>query len=577
MSTTDAVKEYDIVICGGGLAGLTLARQLTMQMPHLSLLVIEGTGAKKQTSALNVGESTIEISAHYLADILELRSYLEVAQLPKMGLRFFFGSGKEAFHTRPEFGTSQPSAIASFQLDRGLLEADLRVLNKNMGIAIIDHGKVEDIHLCVDAQYHEVVFSGPVPAQKQRIRCCWVIDAMGRRRFLQKKLHVAEAKDRLYSAAWFRMPGRIDVQDLVSAAEPDWHLRVAAKKRYYSTNHLMDNGRWVWLIPLSSDSTSIGIVTHEDFFPFHEYNTYEKASSWLQKYEPALHALIGASHPIDFQCLRQYSYSAQQVFSDQRWACTGDAAVFADPFISPGIDQIGFANTIITEMIRRDSEEKLTTTHVDIFNRNFLGFNDITSWIIHNGYPFFGNATVMGAKLVWDFARGFSINGPQRFNMIYLDEQKMHALQPFLAQVFALTARMERLFKQWSTLSQQRCSFQFLDYFAVPGMQETYLRNLQPHKTLSELITDHQATLDYLEELAQMIFLVALVDTMPNLLSTLPSPLWLNTSGIGLDSTCWERERLFAPFSTPRPLPLGSFFSLFGIDKETLLQIVSLT
>ena len=96
MSTErDTMKEYDIVICGGGLAGLTLARQLTMNMPHLSLLIIEGTGTKKLTSALNVGESTIEISAYYLADILELRSYLEVAQLPKMGLRFFFGRGQE--------------------------------------------------------------------------------------------------------------------------------------------------------------------------------------------------------------------------------------------------------------------------------------------------------------------------------------------------------------------------------------------------------------------------------------------------------------------------------------------------
>jgi flavin-dependent dehydrogenase len=577
MSTTDTMKKYDVVICGGGLAGLTLARQLTMNTPHLSLLVIEGTGTKKQTSALNVGESTIEISAYYLADILELRSYLEEAQLPKMGLRFFFGSGQDAFHTRPEVGTSQPSAVASFQLDRGLLEADLRVMNKGMGIEIIDHGKVEDIHLSGETHYHEVVFSAPASSQKQRVRCRWVIDAMGRRRFLQKKLGIAEQKDRRYSAAWFRLSGRIDVQDLASPFEQDWHLRVAAKKRYYSTNHLMDDGRWVWLIPLSSDSTSIGIVTHEDFFPFHEYNTYGKALNWLQKHEPSLHALINKSHPIDFQCLRQYSYSAQQVFSKQRWACTGDAATFADPFFSPGIDQIGFANTIIAEMIRRDSDEKLTTAHVDMFNRNFLGFNDITAWIIHNGYPFFGNTTVMSAKLVWDFARGFSINGPQRFNMIYLDEQKINALQPFLAQVFALTARMERLFKQWSTLSQQRYSFQFLDYFAVPGMLETYKRNLQPHKTLSELIADHQATVAYLEELAQMIFLVALVDTMPDLLSTLPSPLWLNTSGIGLDPACWEQEKLFTPLSAPRTLPLSSFFSLFGIDTELLHQIASLT
>src|SRR5690242_21657307 len=82
--------EYDVVICGAGLAGLALARQLSLEAPDVSVLVLEGTADKKKRSSLNVGESTIEISAHYLADVLGLREYLEHSHLYKMGLRFFF-------------------------------------------------------------------------------------------------------------------------------------------------------------------------------------------------------------------------------------------------------------------------------------------------------------------------------------------------------------------------------------------------------------------------------------------------------------------------------------------------------
>jgi len=335
----------------------------------------------------------------------------------------------------------------------------------------------------------------------------------------------------------------------------------------------MGNGRWVWLIPLASGCTSIGIVAQEDIFPFAEYNSYERAMCWLEKHEPALRDLIGTRQPVDFQCMRHYNYTAKQVFSFQRWACSGDAAVFVDPFFSPGIDQIGFANTIITEMIKQDRADRLEPKTVDVLNTTFLNFHTGVTCISQNGYPFFGDSLVMGTKLIWDIARGFALNGPQRFNRIYLDEQLTETLQPFLSRIFLLTLRMEKLFKEWASRTQRKYSYQFVDYFAIPGMKELYLRNLQTNKTVSELLADHQMTVDYLEELVQIIFLMALADVMPEAFVQLPSPLWLNAWGIGLDPKRWKTDKLFAPSSKPRPLKLAQFASLFGVaDLPCLVQ-----
>jgi flavin-dependent dehydrogenase len=561
--TNDTV--YDVVICGAGLAGLTLARQITREVPEASLLLIEGTGDKSRTSAINVGESTVEISAHYLADILDLRAYLYASHFVKTGLRFFFGTGNDRFQDRPEFGLARPTPVHSFQINRKTLETDLKKFNAEAGIQMLPEGRVEDITLANGDGLHEITVLQDADPQRQIIKSRWVVDAMGRRRFLQKKLGLAASPNPRYSASWFRIDGRIDVDDLVPLSETEWHDRVPERKRYYSTNHLMGPGRWVWLIPLASGGTSIGIVTQEDCFPFTEYNTYERALSWLEKYEPSVRDLVGAREPIDFQCLRHYSYSAKHVFSSQRWACTGDAAVFADPFFSPGIDQVGYANTIITEMIKRDHEQRLQPEAVHMFNRTFLSFHTFTTWLIQNGYSCFGNALVTGPRLLWTLTLSFALSGPQRYNRIYLDEEKASALEHFVSRISLLTFRLDKLLKEWASRTQREHSYQFINYITAPGMKELYLCNLRGNKTLSELLTDHQSSLEYFEELAQIVFLIALADIMPEMIAQLPSPLWLNAWAMSLDVDRWQIDGLFSPVSEPRPLRLAEFFPLFGV------------
>ncbi|HET8845928.1 MAG TPA: hypothetical protein VFN35_30980, partial [Ktedonobacteraceae bacterium] len=249
-----------------------------------------------------------------------------------------------------------------------------------------------------------------------------------------------------------------------------------------------------------------------------------------------------------------------------RWACTGDAAVFSDPFLSPGIDQAGFGNTLICEMIKRDQEKKLDAQAVEHLNEIFLAFHNGTAWITQPAYAYYGDWLVCGVKLVWDIMRGFSLNASARFNHIYLDEQKMAALQPLLSRFFTLTLRMEKLFKAWTVMSRKTHTYSFVDYFAVPGMLDLYHRNFRSNKTTAELVADHEHALNYVEEMAQIIFLMALADTMPERLSQLPSPIWLNAWGIGLDPKRWKADKLFSPTSRPRSLKIDEFSSMFGVS-----------
>jgi len=560
MTMANQLRVFDIAICGAGLAGLTLARQIKLEQPERTVVLIERAARPLTLAAHKVGESSVELGAHYLGEKLQLHNYFTEEHYKKMGLRYFFGDSTGPLEKRPEFGLSCFPFVSSYQIDRGKLENDLRSFNQELGIELIEGKSVNAINLAPGCeQMHEVVLdqapgtthTNNTANLQEKIQARWVVDAMGRRRYLQKKLELAGKTRGKCSSSWFRVEGRIDLDDLV-AEEQAWHDRVPNRRRYFSTNHLMGNGYWVWLIPLATGYTSVGIVTQESIHPFDTYNTYERATAWLCKHEPKLATHLEQCRHVDFRCMRRYSHTSQQVFSEGRWACVGEAGVFADPFYSPGTDMIGFANSITTEMIKLDFASKLTAERVSEYNRFYIGMNNALTTNIQVGYPFFGNAMVMVAKLLWDNSAAWAYACPQMFNSTYLDPEKSARFRKATTRFFSLTQRMQRLFVEWSTKASGQISYEFMDYLSLNFLREWRLRNLQSGKSTEELIADQHYNMERFEELAQVLFLLAVEDVMPEQLEHFPDPLWLNAWRIGLDPNRWEKDRLFEPISAPR-------------------------
>ena len=58
----------DVVIAGGGLAGMSLALQLHNRNPELRMVIIEKNTFPVPDTTAKVGESTVEIGAHYFSD-----------------------------------------------------------------------------------------------------------------------------------------------------------------------------------------------------------------------------------------------------------------------------------------------------------------------------------------------------------------------------------------------------------------------------------------------------------------------------------------------------------------------------
>jgi flavin-dependent dehydrogenase len=542
-------QTYDVVICGGGLAGMCAARQLKLENNGISVLILEKNRFPVREAAHKVGESTVEIAGFYFREILQLKQYFKNEQYIKCGLRYFFKEGADAFADYREIGLSEYASVDSYQIDRGKLENDLYFLNKQLGVSIKDGVSVSDIMINEGDVNHEVVYvEGSDGMAEKSVSCKWVIDASGRRSILQKKLGLRRKVKSQCSSAWFRVKGRLDVSDFVPDENVNWHQRVPHKIRYYSTIHLMGNGYWIWLIPLINGNTSVGIVVDEALHDYTEFNTIEKALHWIGVEAPYLAKKLEGFEVMDFLGLRNYSYSSNQVFSENRWACTGEAGLFPDPFYSPGSNLIGYANSIITQLIANYlSGGEVDKDRLDFYNQFIIFQNDWLIGDIQSAYPYFGNSQVESLRYIWDIFVGWTMAAPQMFNSIYLDEQKTERLTHILFPFYNLAFKVRKLFSAWSKVSRGTFSFQYFDYLKIPFIKELYDQCLQKGKTIEQLIEDHTYSIRKIEEFVQVLFQLILEDCMPEELEKIAAPFWINPYAVSLSVDLWEKDGLFAP------------------------------
>ncbi|WP_115509970.1 NAD(P)/FAD-dependent oxidoreductase [Xanthomonas arboricola] len=403
-------QRADVVITGGGLAGLSLALQLRQRDPALAITVLERRAHPVREAAFKVGESTVEIGAHYFAEVLGLREHLETEQIRKFGFRFFFSDKREDIDRCTELGVSQILPTPSWQIDRGRFENFLGERARAHGITFVDNCSVKGVDLSEDQADHAVRYERAGEAGTLSAR--WVVDASGRAGLLKRKLGLAQDNAHDANAVWWRVEGLIDPNGW--SQDSSWLQRCTPPDRWRSTNHMCGPGYWFWLIPLSSGAHSLGIVCDATMHPLDTMNTHDKAMTWLRTHQPQVAATLDkADYRLqDFLFLRNFSYGCKQVFSSQRWALTGEAGLFLDPFYSPGSDFIAISNTYICELIGRDRAGRSLSPYVELYQQLYFSFYENTLTLYQDQYALFGDAQVMPVKVIWDYTYYWSLLAP---------------------------------------------------------------------------------------------------------------------------------------------------------------------
>ena len=453
IANTENNQSFDVIVLGGGLAGLTLARQLMTRHPGLRLAIVEKRIFPVAETTHKVGESTVEIGAHYFGEQLGLKKHLTDEQLPKFGLRFFFKDAFQSLAEGTEVGGSSFFAAPSYQVDRGRLENYLAEEDLAQGATLFAGARVKEVFLDSSDNgekdtSHRVTFLKD--KKKQTIESRWIVDASGRASFIKRKLKLEEDLGHDINAAWFRIDSKVQIDAWCD--DQDWQqLTGKVPRRWLSTNHLMGEGYWVWLIPLATGSTSIGIVADPRIHPLNTFNSVEKSFAWLEEHEPECAEAI-ESHldkVQDFLAIKKMSRGSRQVFSTDRWGLVGEAAAFLDPFYSPGSDFIAIGNTMVGKLIDEDLAGKsivhlaptLQSVFLTLFQNNLLTYRD--------QYPLFGNPRIMAIKFVWDYAVYWGFPALLYFNEKLTDPGFIQSLSKGIEEIRDMNLKMQDFFRSW--------------------------------------------------------------------------------------------------------------------------------
>jgi flavin-dependent dehydrogenase len=551
-------EEYDVAILGGGLAGLTLAVQLKRVRPQTSVLVLEKREGPAPLAAFKVGESTVAVGAHYFRNVVGMADHLAEEHLRKCGLRFWMTAGDNSdLVQRREMGSPNFPPDSDVQIDRGLFENELARRARRAGVDLLQGSRVQDVTF--DPAGHAVRFTQL--DEEITVRARWVVDACGRASFLKRKLGMGTKVGHVVNSAWLRLAGGFDLEDLGRHDAAFMGRMTEPGLRQFSTNHLMGQGYWMWLIPLSTGPISIGVCTDASIHPFEQISTFDAFLDWLRRHEPQVAEVIGGrtDEIEDFLRVEDFAYGVERVFSPDRWCLVGEAGAFADPLYSPGSDFIGYGNAFTTDLITRDLDGEdigaRVERHNDLYLRTWAGVMARTE----NLYPAFGNAWVTGAKVAWDIPFN-------NYGVVMLmvkdkltDVEFVDSVEEDVLRLHRLNLNMQRLFSEWNEIEQRPLT--------GPGGNNPLI--LQAIGLLQAELDDDgiRETLRRQVSIAEAMA-VALFHRAAQALDEPPAEdRPINPYAVGLEPERWESEGLFEePGLTARDAleQIGGFEWLFG-------------
>lgn len=323
---------FDVGIIGGGPAGASLAAYLAGA--GIDCVVLE----REIFPRPHVGESLVPSSTRVFKD-LDFLSMMEEAKFPRK-----YGAVWTASANSPVYEHDWEGLRADSRADIDFAERAQEGVDQNYTYHV-DRGLFDNLLLHhahrVGAKVYEGVavkgadFSEPghvtirygMGRRDATTTVRMVVDASGRRTLLGNQMKW-RIKDRIFDQyalhTWFDGYDRA-----LGASDRQFH-------DYIFVHFLPLTNSWIWQIPITETTTSIGVVTQKKHFA--AARAEREAFFWdAIGSRPDLHAALRAAQQVrPLKAEGDYSYVMKQLAGD-RLVLIGDAGRFVDPIFSTGV------------------------------------------------------------------------------------------------------------------------------------------------------------------------------------------------------------------------------------------------
>jgi flavin-dependent dehydrogenase len=364
-ATTD---QYDVVIVGAGLAGLSLGRQLLLNSNSVRILQVD---KRLQVPPIGqkVGEATVQVSGYYFSKVLELEEYLLREHFLKYNLRFYWktaGMDNSQWESYSQSYIRKVSNVPTYQLNRNEIERELLRRNELVADQYTFHNHALDVSIELSDDgaaggLHTVTYTRG--GEKRTVQARWVVDAAGRSAVLKKQLGLAKQNNIRHGASFMWVDGLVNFEHLTDSSAKNVRLNPQRSHTghfpfWLATNHFCEEGLWWWVIPLQG-VTSLGLVYDNRLIKPEDVNDPKRLIDWVCDHFPLFARDLRDRKVLHWACYRDFSFDAVQTIDRNHWAMVGEAGRWTDPLYSPGGDVISIYNTLVTDSILTADQAEL--------------------------------------------------------------------------------------------------------------------------------------------------------------------------------------------------------------------------
>jgi len=325
------IPDFDVGIIGGGPAGSSMGAYLAKN--GVNCVIFE----REIMPRPHVGESLVPSSTRVFRELNFLQKMEESGFPRKYGAAWTAAGGESIYSHNLDGLAAETGADIRFEerdqgvgqnytwhVDRGKFDLMLLQHANEFGAKVVQGVSVSGVDFSDPSLCHIKYSLGK---KEMSASCRMVVDASGRRTLVgnQLKWRIQDPVFDQYAIhTWFEQYDRTAM-----AYRGDMN-------NYIFIHFLPISNSWVWQIPITETTTSIGVVTQKKNFPAKKEQREQFFWDCVNS-RPELYKALKASKQVKpFKEEGDYSYAMKQLAGD-RVVLVGDAGRFVDPIFSTGV------------------------------------------------------------------------------------------------------------------------------------------------------------------------------------------------------------------------------------------------